>query len=85
MKFPYNKIDKFIYGFMAVLLGFILIYCFLFGANGRGFWDLIVNGSEKGYFLPVFWIYVLIVIIMSLFYKRILLKLSSHMRGQGWF
>lgn len=30
MKFPYNnKIDKFVYGFMAMLLGSILIYCFL--------------------------------------------------------
>lgn len=78
MKFPYNnKIDKFVYGFMAMLLGSILIYCFLFGPNGREFWNLIVNGAERGYFLPLFWIYVLIVSILSLFYKKKLLSKNN--------
>ena len=71
MTFSKNRLEKYIYFFMAIFLGLIITYCFLFGSNGREFWNLLVNGSDKGYFLPVFWIYVFIVIIMSLLYKGI--------------
>lgn len=50
MTFSKNRLEKYIYFFMAIFLGLIITYCFLFGSNGREFWNLLVNGSDKGYF-----------------------------------
>ena len=71
MKKGDKNVNKVINLLLRILLALFLVSGLIFFESSKIFIDLIFNAARKGFFLPLLWIYIGIVLIYSLLYTKI--------------